>query len=207
MIQPYASQVVQGLVKYLPAKPGDIRDAGSIPRLGRSPVGGNGNPLQYSCLENSMEGSLVGYSPWGCKESNMTEHTHTHRVNSALGYAFLGIYSFLLSCPTCWHIVIHSSPLFLNILILFIYLFILAALGLHCCAWAFSSCGKWRLLISCSAWASHCGGLSWALGTQASAVHGLSCPVACGLFWTREQACIHCSGRQTLNHWTTRGVP
>ena len=43
---------------------------GSIPGLGRSPEEGNGNPLQYSCLENSVDGrSLVGYSPWGLKES------------------------------------------------------------------------------------------------------------------------------------------
>ena len=59
-------------------------DLGLIPGLGRSP-GGHGNPLQYSCLENSHgQRSLVGYSPWGRKESNMTEHahvcahTHTH---------------------------------------------------------------------------------------------------------------------------------
>ena len=42
------------VVKSLPANVGDIRDAGSIPGLGRSPGGGNGNPLQYSCLENRM---------------------------------------------------------------------------------------------------------------------------------------------------------
>ena len=54
-------------------------DLDSIPGLGRSPGEGNGNPLQYSCLENPMDGeshgrkSLVGYSPWGRKESNMTE--------------------------------------------------------------------------------------------------------------------------------------
>ena len=34
---------------------GDIRDMGSIPMSGRSPGGGHGNPLQYSCLENSMD--------------------------------------------------------------------------------------------------------------------------------------------------------
>ena len=38
-----------------PANIGDARDAGSIPGLGRSPVGGNGNSLQYSCQENSMD--------------------------------------------------------------------------------------------------------------------------------------------------------
>ena len=43
------------LVKNLPASEGDIRDACLIPGLGRSPGEGNGNPLQYSCLENSMD--------------------------------------------------------------------------------------------------------------------------------------------------------
>jgi len=49
-----ASQVVL-VVKDLPARAGDERDAGSIPGLGRSPGGGHGNPLQYSCLENPTE--------------------------------------------------------------------------------------------------------------------------------------------------------
>ena len=43
------------VVKNLPANAGDMRDAGSVPELGRSPGGGNSNPLQYSCLENSMD--------------------------------------------------------------------------------------------------------------------------------------------------------
>ena len=43
------------VVKNLPANAGDARDAGSIPGLGRSPGGGNGNPLQYSCLGNPMD--------------------------------------------------------------------------------------------------------------------------------------------------------
>ena len=42
------------LVKNLPANVGDTGDVGSISGLGRSPGEGNGNPLQYSCLENSM---------------------------------------------------------------------------------------------------------------------------------------------------------
>ena len=49
-----ASQVVLG-VKNLAAKAGNIRDMGSIPGLGRSPGEGNGNPLQYSCLENPKD--------------------------------------------------------------------------------------------------------------------------------------------------------
>ena len=43
------------MVKNPPANAGDIRDVGSITGLGRSPGGGNGNPLQYSCLENPMD--------------------------------------------------------------------------------------------------------------------------------------------------------
>ena len=43
------------VLKNLPANAGDIRDAELIPGLGRSPGGGYGNPLQYSCLENPMD--------------------------------------------------------------------------------------------------------------------------------------------------------
>ena len=43
------------MVKNLPANAGDIRDTDSIPGSGRSPGGGHGNPLQYSCLENHMD--------------------------------------------------------------------------------------------------------------------------------------------------------
>ena len=69
-----ASQVAL-VVKNLPDNSGDIRDVGSIPGLGRSPGEGNGNPVQYSCLENPMDRSLVGYSPQGRKESDTTEET------------------------------------------------------------------------------------------------------------------------------------
>ena len=51
---PRPSQVVP-VVKNLPANGGDVRDMGLIPELGRSPGEGNGNPLQYSSLENSMD--------------------------------------------------------------------------------------------------------------------------------------------------------
>ena len=62
------------MVKNPPANAGDVRDVGSVPGSGRSPGKGNGNPLQYSCLENSHgQRSLAGYSPWGFKESDTTE--------------------------------------------------------------------------------------------------------------------------------------
>ena len=43
------------MVKNLPANAGDVRDAGSNPEAGRTPGEGNGNPLQYSGLEKSMD--------------------------------------------------------------------------------------------------------------------------------------------------------
>ena len=49
-----ASQVVV-VVKNPPANAGDTKDPGAAPGLGKSPGEGNGNPLQYSCLENSMD--------------------------------------------------------------------------------------------------------------------------------------------------------
>ena len=54
-------------------------DPGSIPGLGRSPGGGNGNPLQYSCLGNPHgQRSLEGYSARGCKESDTTEQLNNY---------------------------------------------------------------------------------------------------------------------------------
>ena len=70
--------------------------------------------------------------------------------------------------------------------VLFCCLF-LAVLGLHCCAWAFSSSVMWEMHYSCS-WASHCSGFSCsgaqAIGEWASGVvaHRLSCSKACGIF-------------------------
>ena len=77
-----ASQVAL-VVKNPPASAGDIRDSDLIPGSRGSLEGGHGNPLQDSCLENPHgQRILVGYSPYGCKELNMTEsdlaHTHTH---------------------------------------------------------------------------------------------------------------------------------
>ena len=50
------------MVKNMPANAEDVRDAGSIPGSGRSPGGGRGNPLQYSCLESGRSGG--GDVPW-----------------------------------------------------------------------------------------------------------------------------------------------
>ena len=70
------------VVKNLPANSGDIRDVGSIPGLGRSPL--HGNPLQYSCMDNPMDSGAWQATVHRVAESDMTEateyttHTHTH---------------------------------------------------------------------------------------------------------------------------------
>ena len=52
----------------------NVGDLGSVPGSGRSPAEGNDNPLQCSCLENPHgQRSLMGYSPWGHRESDTTE--------------------------------------------------------------------------------------------------------------------------------------
>ena len=61
-----ASQVAL-VMKNSPANAGDARDAGLIPGSGRSPGVGNGNLLQFSCLENFRQrGAWRGYTQWGC---------------------------------------------------------------------------------------------------------------------------------------------
>ena len=69
----------KGLPQWLSGKEsacnvGVAGDTALIPGWERSPGVGNGNPLQYSCLED-VQRSLAGYSPWGCKESDTTEAT------------------------------------------------------------------------------------------------------------------------------------
>ena len=65
--------------------PASARNVGLISGSERSSGVGNGNPLQYSCLENSMEMSLLGYNPQGCKESDTTERVYTHARNCTPG--------------------------------------------------------------------------------------------------------------------------
>ena len=71
---PGASQVVLE-VKNLPANAGDIRDAGLISGLERFPGGGHGNPLQYSCLGNSMDRGA--WWDTGRKESEWTQQLNS----------------------------------------------------------------------------------------------------------------------------------
>ena len=68
------------MVKNLPARVGGTRDTVLIPESGRSPGVGNGNPLQYSCLENSMDRGAWWATVHGAAKSQtgLSTDTHTH---------------------------------------------------------------------------------------------------------------------------------
>ena len=66
------------MVNNRPVNAGDPREASSIPRSGRSPGGGNGNPLQHSCLGNPRKGGTWRATVHGvAKESDTTKHACT----------------------------------------------------------------------------------------------------------------------------------
>ena len=75
------------VVKNLPAKAVDVRDTGGIPGSGRSPGGGHGNPLQYSCLENPIyrgawQATVHRFAELDMTESNTLACTHAlHPTN------------------------------------------------------------------------------------------------------------------------------
>ena len=89
----------------LPANTEDAGNTGSIPGLGRFCEIGNGNPLQYSCLENSMDRGDFSYSPWGLKESDMTELTCTHAPHTHIHAIFLCT----AMCLSNFYLNLHSS--------------------------------------------------------------------------------------------------
>ena len=66
------------VVKNLPSNAGGVRDLGSIPGSRRSPGGGNGNPLQYSCLENPRDGGAWPSMAHGVTKSQTRLSTHTY---------------------------------------------------------------------------------------------------------------------------------
>ena len=66
------------VVKNPPANAGETRDTGSIPGLGRSSEGGNGTPLQYSCLENPMDRGAWWATVHGVTKSRTQPSMHAH---------------------------------------------------------------------------------------------------------------------------------
>ena len=65
------------VVKNPPASARDTRDVGSVPGLERSPGGGNGNPHQYSCLENPLDKEVHGVAK---NQAQMSAHTRIHTL-------------------------------------------------------------------------------------------------------------------------------
>ena len=78
ILEEFESSQVALVVKNPPANAGDSKDLSSIPSSGRSPGEGDENPLQYSYLENPMDRGAWRASPWGCRESDITERLSTH---------------------------------------------------------------------------------------------------------------------------------
>ena len=76
------------MVKNAPAKAGAAGDLGLIPGLGRSPGGGNGNTPVFLPGKSHRPRSLVGYSAWGCKESNMTEQLSNNLERRVVLFSF-----------------------------------------------------------------------------------------------------------------------
>ena len=73
------------VVKNPPANAGDTGDAGSIPGSGRAPGGGNGNPLQYSCLENPMDRGAQRAAAHGVStELDTTDHNTNMCITESL---------------------------------------------------------------------------------------------------------------------------
>ena len=106
----YGASQVTLVVKNLPANSGDIRDSGSIPESGRSSGGGNGNRLQYSCLENPMDRgawratvhgvtrSQIWLSDWPLRPT--CEYTYIHIYMYIYIYIYTHTHTYILSEAT-----------------------------------------------------------------------------------------------------------
>ena len=108
---PQGTSQVALVVKSLPAKAWDIEDMGLILGSGRSPGGGHGNPLQYSCLENPMDRGAwrarvhrVAQSQTQLKWFSSHTHTHTQRSTSRLGSVTVDIWGQKTVCPGELHL-------------------------------------------------------------------------------------------------------
>ena len=110
----WASQMVL-VVKNSPANAGDRKDVGSIPGLGRSPGGGHGNPLQYSCLENPMDRGAwkaTVHSVAECRtqlkwlHACTCAHTHTHTHRLLLHIVLIWLASQQLLVTDIWYFLV-----------------------------------------------------------------------------------------------------
>ena len=119
-----------GLPRWLSSKESTYNagHAGSIPGLGRSPGGGSGNPLQYSCLENPHEQrSLVGYRPWSHRQTllkQLSTHHKTANIYTNSRCAFGMLWEQCGFLPSSRHIilnVLHVQELLCTIFLLYYF--------------------------------------------------------------------------------------
>ena len=97
------------VVKNLPANAGGIRDSSLIPGLGRSSEGGNGNPLQYSCLENPMDRGTWRATVHGVAKSWTRLSTHAHILKIYwICYSIASILCFGFFCSRSYEILAPS---------------------------------------------------------------------------------------------------
>ena len=99
------------MIKNLHANAGDM---GSIPGFGRSPVERNGNPLQYSCLENSMDKGDWQAAVHGVEGSDMTENTRVHTFTPIKRFFSFASLSSIKGGIICKSELVHISPSNLN---------------------------------------------------------------------------------------------
>ena len=108
----------ESVVTNLPANAEDTGDVSSIPGSGRSPGEGNGNPLQYSCLENPMDrGTWWATSPRDHKELDTTQQLSTSTRERRLvnaGFFFLNKYKSCVHFNGCIHFLLYGCILILK---------------------------------------------------------------------------------------------
>ena len=101
-----ASQVAL-VVKNLPANAGDVRDVRSVLGSGRSPGGGHGNPLRYSCLENPMHRGVWRASVHGVTKSQTQVKRFSTHTQFSIQHIFIGLLH-AGPCPGCIPLLRHS---------------------------------------------------------------------------------------------------
>ena len=115
-----AFQVVL-VVKNLPANAEDIRDAGLIPGLGRSPGEGNGNPFQYSCLDNPMDrgawrATVYGVTKRWTRLKQLSTHIHHLCMYVFIMHIYMDLFIIYLSISlsiisVCTYVCIYLSSI------------------------------------------------------------------------------------------------
>ena len=134
------------VAKNLPANAGDTGDASLIPGSGRSPGVGDDNPLQYSCLENSMNRGAWWAIVHRVAKSRMSTHTHTHLQDF---FSFLYVQNLITYFFLAWHNIINVFFHFYFYKILFLSIEHLrcirnCATPCRCLRWASNSKGYFQ---------------------------------------------------------------